>query len=76
MGKKKSEAKRNAKDTVFCERFCRILDSCVKRLGRTREAVKEAIRICLEEKVLEQYLKERSFASFTSLYHIEMISTL
>ena len=39
--------------------FTRIYNEQVRKLGRTRQAVMEAIRICIERDVLREYLKER-----------------
>lgn len=39
--------------------FCRVLDDQVKRLGPTREAAEEAIRICQDRGVMADYLEER-----------------
>ncbi len=39
--------------------FCRVLDDQIQKLGRTREAAEEAIRICQDRGVLSEYLKDR-----------------
>ena len=39
--------------------FCRVLDSQIKRLGATREAAEEAIRICQDRGVMTEYLEDR-----------------
>ena len=39
--------------------FCRVLDDQRRKLGSTRAAAVEAIRICQDQGVLKEYLKER-----------------
>lgn len=39
--------------------FCRVLDDQIQKLGRTRDAAEEAIRICQDCGVLSEYLKDR-----------------
>ena len=39
--------------------FCRVLDAQVKKLGPTREAAEEAIRICQDRGVMVDYLEDR-----------------
>ena len=39
--------------------FCHVLDEQVRKIGRTREAAIEAIRICRDRGVLIDYLRER-----------------
>lgn len=39
--------------------FCRVLDDQVKRLGYTREAAEEAIRICQNRGIIAEYLEDR-----------------
>ena len=40
-------------------RFCRVFDEQVRIHGRTLKAVEETIRICKDEKVLEEYLERQ-----------------
>ncbi|MBQ4360971.1 MAG: hypothetical protein II767_12035 [Proteobacteria bacterium] len=39
--------------------FCKVLTEQVKKHGRTRKAIEEALRLCRDKQVLTQYLKER-----------------
>ena len=39
--------------------FTKVLKEQVRRWGRTKEAVKETIRICKDQEILEEYLAER-----------------
>ena len=39
--------------------FCHVLNDQYRKLGRTAEAVREAIRICKDRNVLKEYLEER-----------------
>ena len=39
--------------------FTKVLKEQVRRCGRTKEAVKETIRICKDQEILEEYLAER-----------------
>ena len=39
--------------------FCHVLDEQYRKFGRTAEAVREAIRICMDMNVLKKYLEER-----------------
>ena len=57
-------------------RFCRVFDEQVKIHGRTLEAVEETIRICKDEKVLEEYLerqREEVIDIMTTLFDQETI---
>ena len=57
-------------------RFCRVFDEQVKIHGRTLKAVEETIRICQDEKVLEEYLKrqrEEVIDIMTTLFDKETI---
>lgn len=40
-------------------KFCMIMDDQIRRHGRTMEAVKKAIAICRDEKLLDEYLRSR-----------------
>ena len=39
--------------------FCHVMDEQIKKYGRVKEAVIEAMRICRDRNVLRDYLKER-----------------
>ncbi|MDO4988662.1 MAG: hypothetical protein Q4E17_06550 [Synergistes sp.] len=39
--------------------FCKVFDDCVKKYGRTQEAMKETFRICADRDLLKEYLKTR-----------------
>ena len=65
--------------------FCKVFDDCIKKYGRTQEAVKETFRICADKNLLKEYLKTREtevrdimFTLFdqeteTKLYGMEMM---
>ena len=57
-------------------RFCRVFDEQVKIHGKTLKAVEETIRICKDEKVLEEYLerqREEVIDIMTTLFDQETI---
>ena len=57
-------------------RFCRVFDKQVKIHGRTLKAVEETIRICKDQKVLEEYLerqREEVIDIMTTLFDQETI---
>ena len=39
--------------------FCKVLDDCVKKYGRTQKAIEETFRICYDKNLLTEYLKTR-----------------
>ncbi len=39
--------------------FCKVLDDCVKKYGRTQKAIEETLRICYDRNLLTEYLKKR-----------------
>ena len=41
-------------------KFTRVADEQMKKYGRARKAAEETLRICIDENVLEEYLKERT----------------
>ena len=44
-------------------RFCRVFDRQIGEHGRTREAVEETLRICRDENVLRDYLRDEEAAT-------------
>lgn len=57
-------------------RFCRVFDEQKKIHGRTRKAVEETIRICMDENVLAEYLerqREEVIDIMTTLFDQESI---
>ena len=65
--------------------FCKVLDDCVTKYGRTQKAIEETFRICYDKNLLTEYLKTREtevrdimFTLFdqeteTKLYGMEMM---
>ncbi|MCR4876207.1 MAG: hypothetical protein K5922_03440 [Clostridiales bacterium] len=43
--------------------FCRVFDRQIKEHGRAREAVEETLRICKDENVLKEYLRDEEAAT-------------
>ena len=39
--------------------FCKVLNDCVKKYGRTQEAIEETLKICRDKNLLSEYLKKR-----------------
>lgn len=39
--------------------FCKVLDDCVKKYGRTQKSIEETLKICRDKKLLTEYLKKR-----------------
>ncbi len=59
--------------------FLKVLDEQIKIYGRTKKAIREAIRICKERNILREYLKERKpevISIMISLFSQEKIQEL
>ena len=59
--------------------FLKVLDDQIKIYGRTKKAIREAIRICKEHNILREYLKEREpevISIMISLFSQEKIQEL
>ena len=56
--------------------FTRVLDDCIKKYGRTRESLKEAIDICRDKDILADYLQKRReevMDIYTNLFDQEVV---